>query len=124
VVGHSNGSAFTSLLLHERGDAIAATANLSAQPGRLLLTDPVRSMFMAMGEQDPIVSFANQRRSIPLAEQHLGVDPTTAEVDGLLRTARGTDGVELATYVYPGGHAPPPEVAPLIVDFLRRQSLP
>jgi polyhydroxybutyrate depolymerase len=125
VVGHSNGSAFASLLLHERGDGIAAVATLSAQPGPLLLpTDPIRSMFMAMGRQDAVVPFANQQRSIPLAEQRLGIDPATATVDGLLRTARGTDGVELATYVYPGGHAPPPEVAPLVVDFLRRQRLP
>jgi len=68
VVGHSNGSAFTSLLLNQRGDQIAATANLSAQPGRYLDTDPVRSMFMGMGEQDPIVPYESQKLSIPLAE--------------------------------------------------------
>lgn len=124
VMGVSNGSAFTSLLLHERGDRIAATANLSGQPGRWIPTDPVRSMFMAMGEQDRIVPYATQRRSIPLAEQHLHIDPSTARQDGYLRTATGPGDVELATYIYPGGHRPPPEVIPLIVTFFRRHTLP
>jgi len=124
VMGVSNGSAFTSLLLHERGDHIAATATLSGQPGRWIPTDPVRSMFMAMGEQDPIVPFATQRLSIPLAEQHLRIDPSTAREDGYLHTATGPGGIELATYIYPGGHRPPAKVIPLIVTFFQRHPLP
>src|SRR5437588_772185 len=83
-------------------DGIAATANLSSQPsGRLLDGDPVRSMFMAMGERDPIVPYANQAKSIPLAQRKLGIDPSTETVNGYLRTERGQGNVELATYVYP-----------------------
>jgi polyhydroxybutyrate depolymerase len=123
VVGHSNGSAFTSLLLNQRGDQIAATANLAGQPGRLLATDPVRSMFMMMGEQDPVVPYDGQRRSIPLAESKLGVDPATATVDGYLRRQTGPDGLELATYIHPGGHEVPAEVPPLVVAFFQRHHL-
>ena len=123
VVGHSNGSAFTSLLLNVRGDQIAATANLSAQPGRLLDTDPVRSMFMGMGEQDPIVPYANQKQSIPLAEAKLGVDPATATVDGYLRIETAPGNLELATYVHPAGHEVPDAVPPLVVAFFQRHSL-
>jgi polyhydroxybutyrate depolymerase len=123
LMGHSNGSAFVSLLLNQRGDGIAATANLSAQPSeRLLDSDPVRSMFMAMGKRDPIVPYANQARSIPLVERKLRVDPKTATVSGYLRSERGDGNLELATYVYPGGHDPPPEVPGLVVAFFQRHT--
>jgi polyhydroxybutyrate depolymerase len=124
VVGHSNGSAFASLLLNQRGRAIAATANLSAQPpARLLSSDPVRSMFMAMGRRDRVVPFANQMRSIPLVESKLGVDTASARVSGDLRQEFAPKNIELATYVYDGGHAPPPQIPPLVVKFFERHSL-
>jgi polyhydroxybutyrate depolymerase len=124
LVGHSNGSAFVSLLLNQRGDRIAATANLSAQPSAsLLATDPTRSMFMAMGTRDPIVPYTNQRQSIPIAEHKLGIDPACTEADGFLRVEHGRGNLELDTYVYPGGHAPPPEVPGLVVDFFQRHTL-
>jgi len=123
VMGHSNGSAFTSLLLNTRGDQIAATANMSSQAGRLLDTDPVRSMFMSMGEQDPIVPYDSQKLSIPLAEAKLGVDPATATVDGYLRLETGPGNLELATYVHPEGHEVPDAVPPLVVAFFQRHSL-
>jgi polyhydroxybutyrate depolymerase len=124
LMGHSNGSAFASLLLNQRGDAIAATANLSAQPpARLLASDPARSMFMAMGTNDTVVPYDTQKRSIPLAEQKLGVDANRATVTGYLRAEPGRGGLELQTYIYPGGHAPPPEVPKLVVDFFRRHTL-
>jgi polyhydroxybutyrate depolymerase len=124
LMGHSNGSAFVSLLLNQRGDAIAATANLSSQPSaRLLQTDPARSMFMAMGMDDTLVPYAIQQRSIPLAEQKLGADPSRATVDGSLRSEPGRGGLELETYVYPGGHAMPPQAPQLIVEFFRRHTL-
>ena len=123
-MGHSNGSAFVSLLLNQRGDAIAATANLSAQPSaRLLASDPARSMFMAMGTDDPVVPYNTQKRTIRLAEQKLGADPNRATVTGCLRSEPGRGLLELATYVYPGGHAVPPEVPQLVVDFFRRHTL-
>jgi poly(3-hydroxybutyrate) depolymerase len=124
LMGHSNGSAFVSLLLNQRGDAIAATANLSAQPSaRLLASDPARSMFMAMGTDDPVVPYNTQKRTIRLAEQKLGADPNRATVTGCLRSEPGRGLLELATYVYPGGHAVPPEVPQLVVDFFRRHTL-
>jgi polyhydroxybutyrate depolymerase len=124
VMGHSNGSAFVSLLLNRRGDAIAATANLSAQPSaRLLASDPLRSMFLSMGTKDAIVPYDNQRRAIPLVEQKLGVDRSRATVNGFLRSEPGRGSLELETYVYPGGHAPPPEVPRLVVEFFRRHTL-
>ena len=124
LMGHSNGSGLTSLLLALRGASIAATANLSGQPGELLLgIDPVRSMFMSMGMADPLVPFDQQRLSIPLAEQKLGVDTAHASVDGYLRSERGPRNLELETYVHPGGHDVPPEVPKLVVEFFQRHTL-
>lgn len=124
LVGHSNGSQLVSLLLNQRGDEIAATANLSAAPGpQLIATDPVRSMFVSLGRSDPIVPFDRQQLLIPLIERHLGVDPTKATVDGDRRTEPGPGNIELETYIHPGGHPPPPGITRLVVDFFRRHSL-
>lgn len=123
LMGHSNGSAFVSLLLDVRGGGVAATANLSAQPGQYLRTDPTRSMFMSMGRTDPIVPYANQHRSVPVAEQKLGVDPSTVTVDGYLTIGHGRGNLELDVYDYPGGHEPPTEVPGLVVAFFRRHTL-
>jgi polyhydroxybutyrate depolymerase len=110
VMGHSNGSAFTTLLLNRRGDAIAATANSSAAPSpALLAAAPVRSMFISMGTQDRVVPYERQRQSLPAVEAKLA-HPDRA-------------GVELVTYVHPGGHDIPDELPAMIVDFFRRHTL-
>lgn len=123
VMGHSNGSAFAGLVLNQRGDKIAASANMSAQANRRIKTNPVRSMFMMMGEKDPIVPFANQKQAIPLAEAKLGADPARANVDGYLRIEPGTGHLELATYIHPGGHEVPDAVPALVVAFFQRHTL-
>ena len=79
-------------------------------------------MFMMIGEADPIVSAEGQKKSIPLAQAKLSIDPTTTVVDGYLTSARGPGNLELATYVHPGGHDIPPEVPPLVVSFLQRHA--
>jgi len=124
VVGHSNGSAFTSLLLNQRGGAIAATANSSSQPtASELATDPVRSMFMSMGTHDRVVPYANQRKAIPIAEQKLGIDPSKTTTRGYFRMEHGRGNLELDTYVHPGGHPTPDAVPRLMVEFFRRHTL-
>ena len=123
VMGHSNGSQFASLVLNQRGADIAAIANMSAQAGRLIQTDPDRAMFMMMGENDPIVPIAAQKASIPLAEAKLGADPAKAVVHGYLRAEPGRSNLELVTYIHPAGHEVPKEVPPLVVDFFKRHTL-
>ncbi|HTL85817.1 MAG TPA: hypothetical protein VL856_11570, partial [Acidimicrobiia bacterium] len=78
---------------------------------------------MAMGRRDRVVPFANQMRSIPLVESKLGVDTASARVSGDLRQEFAPKNIELATYVYDGGHAPPPQIPPLVVKFFERHSL-
>jgi len=124
VMGHSNGSQFASLVLNQRGEAIAAAANVAAAPNaQRIESDPVRSRFVAMGMDDPLVPFELQQRAIPRLEAKLAVDTATATVDGYLRSEAGPNNIELALYVHPGGHAVPPEVPPLVADFFRRHTL-
>ena len=123
LMGHSNGSGFVSLLLNVRGAGVAATANLSAQPGRYLLTDPARSMFMSMGRTDPIVPYVNQQKSVLLAQKKLDVDPSALTVEGFLTIGQGRGNLELDVYDHPGGHETPPEVPTLIVAFFQRHTL-
>jgi len=125
VMGHSNGSGFTALLLTLRGASIAATATLSGQPAELEINiAPVRSMFLMMGMADPLVPFEQQRQAIPRAQAKLTIDPATAKTDGYLTTADGPNDVELDTYIHPGGHDVPAEVPPLVVAFFQRHSKP
>jgi polyhydroxybutyrate depolymerase len=122
LMGHSNGSFFVSLLAAERGDLVAATANSSGAPARLIAQGPPRSMLFSMGQSDPVVPYANQVAALPVARRKLGIDTATATTDGFLTTARGTGGLELAVYDHPGGHEPPPGLPSLIVAFFQRHT--
>jgi polyhydroxybutyrate depolymerase len=124
VYGHSNGARFADVLWNQRGDGIAAVASSSAQGGTLINDAPPRSLFMSMGEADPIVPYAGQKLSIPLAEARLRIDQTTVTHDGYLTRASGEGGLELDTYIHPGGHEMPDEVLPLIVTFFQRNRRP
>jgi len=126
VMGHSNGSEFASLVLNQRPGKIAASANLSSTPNAFLATDPVRSMFFAMGVDDPLVPIARQRAAIPLAEQHLGIDPAYATTNDDVTTEHATSdaNVELEYVIYQGGHEPPAEIPRLVVAFFQRNPLP
>jgi hypothetical protein len=72
---------------------------------------------------DPLVPFDQQQKSIPLAEQELGIDTSSAVVDGYLTTEHGPGSVELDTYVHPAGHEVPAEVPALVVAFFQRHTL-
>ena len=124
LAGHSNGSQLVSLLLNQRGKEIAATANISLLPSRALIsTDPVRSMYVSLGERDPIVRYAWMAPLLPVLEQHLGVDRSTAATSGYLTTMRAPRNIELVTYIPPGGHPPPPGTDARVVRFFRRHTL-
>ena len=126
AMGHSNGSAFATLLLSVRGDGLAATAHSSAAPSpALLAAAPARSMFISIGERDRVVPADRQKLNLLAAAEKVGVDPAATQlVDGYFRSASGQDGLELATYVHPGGHDVPPELPALVVEFFQRHTRP
>ena len=122
--GHSNGARFVNVLWNVRGETFAALASSSAQGGQLILGNVARSLFMLIGEKDPLVSAASQKLSIPLAQAALQTDPGGARVEGSLRTEPGIMGTELVTYIHSGGHPLPKEAMPLIVSFFQRHTRP
>lgn len=120
VMGHSNGSRFAHVLWNMRGDRIAALCTACAQGGRLILGAPPRSIFMIAGEQDPIVPYRGQVLSVQIARKHLATDESKATTNGYARFEPAANGVELATYLHPGGHELPQEAIPLVIDFFKR----
>jgi polyhydroxybutyrate depolymerase len=120
AMGHSNGARFTGVLWKMRGAEFAAFGIGCGPVTQLLTGSPVRPAFIIAGEKDPLVPIAGMRASIDAARKLLETDAARSKTDGLLRTEQGKNGIELATYVHPGGHAWPPEATPLVVEFFKR----
>lgn len=120
LLGHSNGARFANVLWQMRGDKLAALCSASAQGGRLIRDCKPKSIFMIMGENDNIVPFSSQRRSIDLVRQVLQTDASKAKTEGLARTEIGKDNTELVVYIHPGGHEFPDAAIPLVVKFFQR----
>ena len=120
VTGHSNGGRMTYLLWAERGDVLAACAP-SASPAVLGIRAAKRlPASIIAGEQDTIVPFRVQQLSINAVRRHLNTDASQAKVDGFLRLEKSPDGLELATYIFPGGHSLPKEAVEGMVQFFKR----
>ena len=124
ALGHSNGARFVNVLWAMRGERFAAFCSASGQGGRLLEQVKPRSIFIIAGERDPLVPYEGQMLSVGLARRVLHTDAARAVSKGYLRTEPGSDGIELATYLHPGGHEFPTEALPLVVEFFQRHALP
>lgn len=123
AMGHSNGGRFAAVLWAERGGEFAAFC-CSAGPGGLLLQRvPPRPVFMVMGRNDLLVPFRSQQASAELARKRLQTDAAMARTEGYLTVEPGPGGVELVTYVHPGGHRWEPGATPHIVEFFKRHAL-
>jgi polyhydroxybutyrate depolymerase len=122
VMGHSNGGRFTYLLWAKRGTTFAAVGP-SASPATGLARDfkPL-SAFIVGGEKDQLVPFFTQKLSMDAVRRVLEADPKKARKDGYLTVEPAPNGLELATYVFPGGHTFEKEAARLMVEFFRRHS--
>jgi polyhydroxybutyrate depolymerase len=124
ALGHSNGARFVSVLWNVRGETFAAFGTAAGLDPRLVVDVLPRSVFMIMGENDPLVPLAGQSLGAMVARRVLQADPSMATTDGYLRVEPGVHGTELVTYVHPGGHGIPPETVPMLVSFFQRHSRP
>ncbi len=122
AMGHSNGGRFTYLLWAERGGIFAAFSPAASPATRLVPKLTAKPAFIIAGEQDAIVPFASQEFSIRRVRQILGTDASKATKSGYASYELGAKGIELGTYIYPGGHNYPDEAAKLTVDFFKRHS--
>lgn len=123
AVGHSNGGRFAAVLWVMRGETFAAIASACGQGGRLVHRAPPKPVMMIMGESDWIVPIRAQQYSVEAARELLDCDPRKKRRDGYLTLEPGADGLELVTYIHPGGHRWPKEATPHIVEFFKRHRL-
>lgn len=124
AAGHSNGGRFAAVLWSARPDRFAAFASGCGQGGRWIRGAQPKPVMMIMGESDRIVPIRGQLRSVELARELLATNPAVATRDGYLTRENGVDGLELVTYIHPGGHEWPAESTPHLVEFFKRHALP
>lgn len=120
VTGHSNGGRMTYLLWATRGDVFAAYGP-SASPAIGLMRDfKPASAFIIGGTEDPIVPFVGQKLSIDTVRGILKTDPGKAKKDGYTTIEPGPNGIELGTYIFPGGHTYEKEGVKQMIEFFKR----
>lgn len=123
VTGHSNGGAFTYLLWAERPDVLAAVAPSAAGSRRVLTLQPKPAMHIA-GENDPLVRFAGQQRTMQVVRTRNGCSETGeawAKGCTLFPSQKGTPFI---SFIHPGGHRYPEEAPTLIVRFFKEYRRP
>ena len=124
ATGHSNGGGFTYLLWAARGDVFAAVAPCAAvaklEFKPRLKPKPVLHM---AGENDPLVKFAWQQRTIDELRKlnGCGEGQPWGEHCTLYPSKGGTP---VVTYIHAGGHLLPEDVPPLIVKFFKQYAQP
>ncbi|MBX7133623.1 MAG: prolyl oligopeptidase family serine peptidase [Fimbriimonadaceae bacterium] len=122
-MGHSNGGRFTWLLWGLRGEKFAAFAPSASPAGLFLAKADPKPVFIVAGEKDQIVDFRGMQVSINGARRKLGITGTPVK-NGYLTTEQGPNGLELVTYVHPGGHQFIGETVPMMVEFFKRHRQP
>jgi len=120
ATGHSNGSRFLAVLWAMRAQRFAGFAFSASQAGNLIKTSVPKPLFMGMGMRDELIPFADQKQSIRLACNLLGLPQTQFEHEGISRN-ENKNGIELMTFIHSGGHRWPEEQTRMIVDFFKRQ---
>jgi polyhydroxybutyrate depolymerase len=130
VTGHSNGWTFTYVLWAARGDTFAAFAPaatamsmLIAKPEAEALDTPakatVRPVLHIAGENDPLVKFVWQERTIKHIRQ-INDCEEKGEAWGQNRTLYPSkSGAPVVAWVHQNKHAMPPRAAEVIVRFFK-----
>jgi polyhydroxybutyrate depolymerase len=120
AVGHSNGSRFVNVLWAMRGEKFAAFCGVAGPGGLMIQNAPPRSMWMSIGENDPLVPAENQKMTVPIVQGVLKIDASKGVTDGEITTYKGTKGTELVVEIRNAGHEFPQSSIPKIVEFFKR----
>ncbi|MBX7174644.1 MAG: alpha/beta hydrolase [Pyrinomonadaceae bacterium] len=120
AVGHSNGSRFVNVLWAARADKFAAFCAVAGPGGAMIQNAPPKSIWISMGESDPIVPIGLQKRSAELVKTVLKVDTNKGVANGEITTYNGVNGTELIIEDRNAGHEFPIESIPAIVEFFKR----
>jgi polyhydroxybutyrate depolymerase len=128
ATGHSNGGSFTYLLWAERGETFAAVAPSAAVPGRSLKDLKPKPALHVAGENDELVKFDWQKRTIDAVRKLNGCETDgkswdkAGSVVGTLYPSK--TGTPFVTALYPAGHMAPKEAPKLIVRFFQENQKP
>jgi polyhydroxybutyrate depolymerase len=122
ATGHSNGGAFTYLLWAKRGETFAAFAPVAAAAGVYFLEAKPKPLFHAVSENDPLVTFAMQQRTLNHVKKLNHCDSKGEEwAKGCLRYP-STSGTPVVIYLHDQAHNYPEAAPALIVKFFQEQA--
>lgn len=116
--GHSNGGGFTYLLWLTRGNVFAAVAPSSAA-ARFANRLPPRPALILGGENDPLVRFTWQQRTMDAVREVNGCSSTGQPWDRRCTLYPSKGGTPLVTAIFPDGHEFNPAAPALIVKFFK-----
>lgn len=129
ATGHSNGGGFTYLLWRTRGEQFAAFApSAAAGPGAEWLNQiralPPRPVLHLAGEQDPLVRFDWQQRTMEQLRKINGCEPTGREWAPNCTLYSSAQGTPVVTLIHAGAHNFPTEAPELFARFFREHARP
>lgn len=121
--GHSNGGGFTYILWGQRPQLWAAVAPSAANPqaervGRL---HPLPAMHLA-GEQDQVVPFAEQQKTIAAVRQRNGCSAEGKPWEKFCTLYESKTGTPLVALIHPGTHQFPSAAVPTMVKFFKEHT--
>jgi polyhydroxybutyrate depolymerase len=123
VTGHSNGGAMTYVLWSVRSHLIAAFAPCAAGFGRDGVSAKPKPAILLAGEQDEVVPFENQKRSMNFVLR-LNQCDTNGIAQGKEKILyKSKVGADVMAYIYPGGHPLPENAGEVIVKFFKGYTL-
>jgi polyhydroxybutyrate depolymerase len=123
VAGHSNGGAMTYVLWSARSQVIAAFAPCAAGFGREVLSAKPKPAIILVGEQDQVVPFENQKRSMYFVLRLNQCDTNGLARGRELTFYKSKVGADVMAYIYPGAHALPQNSGEVIVKFFKEYTL-
>lgn len=118
--GHSNGGGFTYLLWLARGNVFAAVAPSSAAAARYANQLQPKPALIMGGEDDPLVKFAWQKRTMDIVRHVNGCAETGQSWNPQCTIYPSKNGTPLVTFIYPGGHKFNSASPDLIVKFFKQ----
>lgn len=126
VTGHSNGGAFTYLLWAARPEVFAAVAPSASAGGRNFRDLKPKPALHVAGENDELVSFEVQKRSMDNIRKLNGCESEGkpwAKSGSLVATEYASKkGAPFVSVIYPGTHKFPAEAPALIVRFFKEHA--
>ena len=119
ATGHSNGGAFTYLLMETRSEVLAAAAPCAAAAIRSLSRIKPKPLLHIMGENDPLVKPEWQEATIQgmLKVNSCSQQGQTYAADAILYPS--STGNPVIVYKHKGGHVFPLEAVAVVIQFFK-----